>query len=46
MGMLTAVVIGWWLFNSPHDPDYKRLPLLYFSDHWHWEQRHPDGYDA
>ena len=37
MGMLTAVVIGWWLFNSPHDPDNKRLPLLYFSDHWHWE---------
>jgi len=37
LGMLTAVVIGWWLFNSPHDPANKRLPLLYFSDHWHWE---------
>ena len=37
LGMLTAVVVGWWLFNSPHDPENKRLPLLYFSDHWHWE---------
>lgn len=37
IGMLTAVVAGWWLFNSPHNPENKRLPLLYFSDHWHWE---------
>ena len=37
IGMLTAVVVGWWLFNSPHDPGNKRLPLLYFSDHWFWE---------
>ena len=37
IGMLTAVVAGWWLFNSPHDPENKRLPLLYFSDHWKWE---------
>lgn len=37
IGMLTALVVGWWLFNSPHDPGNKRLPLLYFSDHWFWE---------
>jgi hypothetical protein len=37
LGMLTAVVVGWWLFNSPHDPENKRLPFLYFSDHWKWE---------
>jgi len=37
IGMLTAVVVGWCLFNSPHDPENKRLPLLYFSDHWKWE---------
>ena len=42
LGMLTAVVVGWWLFNSPHDPENKRLPQLlgfptYFSDHWKWE---------
>ena len=37
IGMLTAVVLGWWLLNSPHDPENKRLPLLYFSDHWKWE---------
>ena len=37
IGMLTALVVGWWLFYSPHDPGNKRLPLLYFSDHWFWE---------
>ena len=37
LGMLTTVVVGWWLFNSPHDPENKRLPFLYFSDHWKWE---------
>ncbi|MEE2946808.1 MAG: hypothetical protein VX392_00685 [Verrucomicrobiota bacterium] len=37
LGMLMAVVAGWWLFNSPHDPENKRLPFFYFSDHWHWE---------
>jgi hypothetical protein len=37
LGMLTAVLVGWWLFNSPHDPENKRLPFLYFSDHWKWE---------
>lgn len=34
ISMLTAVVVGWWLFNSPHDPENERLPLIYFSDHW------------
>ena len=37
IGMLTAIVAGWWLFNSPHDPENKCLPLLDFSDHWKWE---------
>ena len=35
--MLTVLVIGWLVFNSPHDPENKKLPLLYFSDHWKWE---------
>ena len=37
LGMLLAVVIGWWLLNTPHDPTNKQLPFLYFSDHWKWE---------
>ena len=37
LGMLMAVVFGWWLFNTPHDPDNQRLPFFYFSDHWQWE---------
>jgi len=37
LGMLTAVLVGWWLFNSPHNPANKQLPFLYFSDHWDWE---------
>jgi len=37
LGMLGAAVLGWWLLNLPHDPENRRLPLLYFSDHWHWE---------
>lgn len=37
LGMLCAVFIGWWLFNTPHDPENRRLPLLYFSDHWRFE---------
>ncbi|MEE3052408.1 MAG: hypothetical protein VYB34_01605, partial [Planctomycetota bacterium] len=37
VGMLAAFEVGCWLLNSPHDPENKRLPLLYFSDHWHWE---------
>ena len=37
LGMLMAVVFGWWLFNTPHDPENQRLPFFYFSDHWHWE---------
>ena len=32
--MLTVLVIGWLVFNTPHDPENKELPLLYFSDHW------------
>jgi len=35
--MLLAVPIGWWLLNTPHDPENMRLPFFYFSDHWCWE---------
>jgi hypothetical protein len=37
VGMLCAVFVGWWLFNTPHDPENMRLPFLYFSDHWQYE---------
>lgn len=37
LGMLFAVVIGWWLLNTPHDPKNMRLPLFYFSDNWVFE---------
>ena len=37
LAMLLAVLAGWWLLNSPHDPENRRLPFFYFSDHWHWE---------
>lgn len=37
LAMLVAVVIGWWLLNTPHDPSNMKLPFLYFSDHWKWE---------
>ena len=30
IGMLMAVVFGWWLFNTPHDPENQRLPFLLF----------------
>ena len=40
VAMLGAFFIGLYLFNSPFDPENEVLPLLYFSDHWHWE---PEG---
>ena len=30
LGMLMSVVFGWWLFNTPHDPENQRLPFFYF----------------
>jgi hypothetical protein len=45
--MLTAAVglyaLGLWLINSPFDPGNKRLPFLYFSDHWQFE---PERFEA
>lgn len=45
--MLAAAVVlyvfGVWLINSPFDPGNKRLPFLYFSDHWQFE---PDRFAA
>ena len=49
--LLAAValyVLGVWLINSPFepfptDPETKRLPFLYFSDHWDFE---PERFEA
>jgi len=30
-------VLGRWLLNTPFDPDLRKLPPIYFSDHWRWE---------
>jgi len=45
---LGLYALGVWLINSPFDPfpanpEDKRLPLLYFSDHWDFE---PDKFAA
>ncbi len=37
LAALVAYFIGVFLLNSPFDPANKRLPMIYFSDHWHWE---------
>ncbi len=29
--------LGIFLLNEPFDPEMKKLPLIYFSDHWFWE---------
>jgi hypothetical protein len=34
--------LGLYLLNEPFDPESRRLPRVYFSDHWHWE---PDKVD-
>ncbi|MFH1737828.1 MAG: hypothetical protein ABIH23_02385, partial [bacterium] len=36
-GVLAAYFIGVSLLNAPFDPDNGHLPVIYFSDHWHWE---------
>jgi glucan phosphoethanolaminetransferase (alkaline phosphatase superfamily) len=39
--MLTVSIfllyLGTLLLNEPFDPANKKLPLIYFSDHWYWE---------
>jgi len=35
--LLGLFFAGCWLVNSPFDPAAKKLPYLYFSDHWQWE---------
>jgi hypothetical protein len=37
IAMMALFVIGRWALNTPFDPDQKKLPLIYFSDHWRWE---------
>ena len=37
LAMVGAAVLGAYLLNLPFDPSNKRLPMLYFSDHWFWE---------
>ncbi len=39
LGMMFLFVLGRWALNSPFDPDLKRLPTIYFSDHWQWEPK-------
>lgn len=37
MAALWALYLGGvWLLNSPHQPEARRLPLIYFSASWHW----------
>lgn len=35
--LVGLMFLGIWLINSPFDPTNKRLPLIYFSDHWYFE---------
>lgn len=35
--MVFLIFLGLHLFNMPFDPADRRLPRLYFSDHWYWE---------
>ena len=35
--LLLAYLLGVHLLNKPFDPDHKILPVIYFSDHWHWK---------
>ncbi len=37
IALLGLFVIGRWMLNSPFDPDLRKLPAIYFSDHWQWE---------
>ncbi|MEZ6045845.1 MAG: hypothetical protein R3C11_09775 [Planctomycetaceae bacterium] len=31
------MILGMWILNSPFEPGVRKLPLIYFSDHWQWE---------
>jgi len=37
VALVGAYFMGNALLNQPFDPAAKELPLIYFSDHWHWE---------
>ena len=37
LAMMALFVLGRWALNSPFDPDVRKLPAIYFSDHWRWE---------
>lgn len=37
MAAIWALYLGGvWLLNSPHHPEARQLPLIYFSASWHW----------
>ena len=40
LAMIGAFFLGIYLLNSPFSPANRELPLLYFSEQWHWN---PDG---
>ena len=37
LAMLVLFFFGKWLLNTPFDPEARKLPYFYFSDHWRWE---------
>jgi hypothetical protein len=42
LALIVAVFLlylGIYVLNEPFDPGNKKLPSIYFSDHWHWEPR-------
>ena len=42
LALIVAVFLlylGIYVLNEPFDPANKKLPSIYFSDHWHWEPR-------
>lgn len=37
LAMTAALLLGVMLLNEPFEPEARRLPAVYFSDHWDWE---------
>ncbi len=42
ISMIGLLFLGVYLLNEPFDPANRKLPAIYFSDHWDWE---PDKAD-
>lgn len=40
--LIGVMFLGRLLLNYPFDPAARRLPPIYFSDHWHWEPHKAD----